>query len=124
MDELVASAEHINDLVESLQQDNASLIGENKALKAQNVVLSHKGAHMEQYSWVNNVVIKRIPVTEGEDCAAIMQTTGEKIACKLEPSDLDVVHRVATVKVGAKNHACSLLPPDEKGRIREQGAED
>ncbi|KAH7952956.1 hypothetical protein HPB49_002980 [Dermacentor silvarum] len=58
---------------------------------------------MEQYSWINNVEIRGIPVTKGEDCAAIMQTIGDKIACKLAPSDLDVVHRVATLKAGAKN---------------------
>ncbi|KAH7960357.1 hypothetical protein HPB49_018922 [Dermacentor silvarum] len=103
MNELVPSTEHLNDLVESLRQYNASLIVENKVLKAQNAALSHEVAHMEQYSRINNVEIKGIPVTEGEDCAAIMQTIGDKIACKLAPSDLDVVHRVATVKAGAKN---------------------
>ncbi|KAH7960195.1 hypothetical protein HPB49_017618 [Dermacentor silvarum] len=93
----------MNDLVESLRQDNASLIAENKALKAENAALSHKVAHMEQYSRINNIEIRGIPVTEGEDCAAIMQTIGDMIACKLAPSDLDIVHRVATVKGGAKN---------------------
>lgn len=103
MNELEASAEHMNGLVEDLRTDNASLIAENKALKAQNTALSQKVAQMEQYSRISNVEIKGIPVTEGEDCAAIMQTIGDSIDCKLEPSDLDVVHRVATVKAGTKN---------------------
>ncbi|KAH7936707.1 hypothetical protein HPB49_003138 [Dermacentor silvarum] len=32
-----------------------------------------------------------------------MPNIGDKIVCKLAPSDLDVVHRVVTVKAGAKN---------------------
>lgn len=83
--------------------DVPSLIAENKALKAQNAVLSQKVGQMEQYSRINNVEIKGIPVTEGEDCTAIMQTMGATIDCELAPSDLDVVHRVATVKAGPKN---------------------
>lgn len=103
LNELVASAEHMNGLVESLRKDNASLIAENKALKNQNVALSRKVAQMEQYSRINNVEIKGIPVTEGEDCAAVMQTIGDTIDCKLSPTDIDVVHRVATMKEGTKN---------------------
>ncbi|XP_075740389.1 uncharacterized protein LOC142786565 [Rhipicephalus microplus] len=101
--ELVATAEYVNGVVESLQRDNASLIAENKALKAQNAALSLKVSQMEQYSRINNVEIKGIPVTGGENCVAIMQAIGDKIDCKLAPTDLDVVHRVSTVKAGAKN---------------------
>lgn len=59
---------------------------------------------MEQYSRVNNVEINfSFLVTEGEYCAAIMQTIGARIDCKAARSEFDVVHRVATVKPGAKN---------------------
>lgn len=51
---------------------------------------------MEQYSRLNNVEIKGIPVTKGENCAAILTAVGDAIACALSSADFDVIHRVPT----------------------------
>lgn len=103
VDELVSSLEHMNSLVEDLRSENASLVADNKALRSENSALTEKVADLEQYSRMNNVEIKGVPCTQGEDCVAIMQTIGEKIECPLEPLDIDVVHRVPTRLENRKN---------------------
>ncbi|KAH6942966.1 hypothetical protein HPB50_013013 [Hyalomma asiaticum] len=43
-----------------------------------------------------------------------MQTIGDKNNCKLAPSDLDVVHRVTTVKAGTKNLLARFCSREKK----------
>lgn len=120
VDELVSSLEHMNSLVENLRGENASLVAENKALKSENFVLTEKVADLEQYSRMNNVEVKGVPCTQGEDCIAIMQTIGEKIECPLEPLDIDVVHRVPTRSVNNKNIIIRFCSRNKKAEFISQ----
>lgn len=117
VDDLVASAKFTEKLVEELRQDNAALTSENKSLKSENRMMSKKIAEMEQYSRLNNVEIRGVPCTQGEDCVAILQTVGEKIGCPVSPSDLDVVHRVPTAKECNKNLLARFCSRDKKSEF-------
>ncbi|KAH7978667.1 hypothetical protein HPB49_006331 [Dermacentor silvarum] len=68
----------------------------NKALIAQNESLTKRIASTEQYSRLNNIEIKGISSTQGEDCSAILTTAADAIDCPLDVVDIDTVHRVAT----------------------------
>lgn len=114
VDELVASAEYTEKLVEDLRKQNASLTTENKSLKSENRTMSRKIAELEQYSRMNNVEVRGVPCTQGEDCVAILKTMGEKIGCPVSPTDLDVVHRVPTAKVNNKNILARFTSRDKK----------
>lgn len=120
VDELSSSLEHMNSLVEDLRVKNASLVAENKALKSENLVLTEKVADLEQYSRLNNVEIKGVPCTQGEDCMAIMQTIGEKIECPLEPLDIDAVHRVPTRSENKKNLIVRFCSRNKKSEFISQ----
>ncbi|KAH6921211.1 hypothetical protein HPB50_027800 [Hyalomma asiaticum] len=77
-----------------LKQDE--LLAANKALAAENDSLRITVANREQYSRINNIEIKGVPSTQGEDCAAILKQVGQAIDCPVSPDDIDCVHRVAT----------------------------
>ncbi|KAH7967196.1 hypothetical protein HPB49_023469 [Dermacentor silvarum] len=94
-----------------LKQDELTLA--NKELVAQNEVLTRRGAELEQYSRLNNVEIKGVPVTQGEDCAAIVKRLGEAIQCPVRPSDVVTVHRVST-KTEEKNIVVRFCCRDKK----------
>lgn len=81
-------------LVEKVKAENASLIIANKALKTQNETLAKKVSEVEQYSRANNIELKGIPCTQGENCADIVKAIGAKISCPIVDTDLDIVHRV------------------------------
>lgn len=81
-------------LYESVKSRNEELSKENKELRDASKQLCNRLAALEQYSRLNNVEIKGIPDTKGENCLAIMQAIGEKVGCPVEPTDIDVVHRV------------------------------
>lgn len=83
-----------NQSVEELEAENKRLKEENCALMSKNAALEKRINDMEQYSRKNNIEIKGIPFTKGEDCLAIVQTIGDKIGCLLTRSDVDIVHRV------------------------------
>ncbi|KAH6921291.1 hypothetical protein HPB50_027721 [Hyalomma asiaticum] len=70
MGSLEPSFKFLNDLVDKLHSEKASLEAENKALKNENYSLSRKVSELEQYSRMNNVEIRGIPCTQGEDCLA------------------------------------------------------
>lgn len=76
--------------------------------------MSRKIAELEQYSRLNNVEIRGVPCTQGEDCVAILKTVGEKIGCPVMPTDLDVVHRVPTAKGNNKNILARFTSRDKK----------
>ncbi|XP_037504898.1 uncharacterized protein LOC119380160 [Rhipicephalus sanguineus] len=103
VDSLESSLKFLNDLVDKLNSEKASLVAENKALKDENCSLSRKVSQLEQYSRMNNVEIRGIPCTQGEDCVAVVEKIAKIIACPVTPSDLDVVHRVSTKDKGKKN---------------------
>lgn len=88
----------------------------NKTLKSDNCALSKKVKELEQYSKINNVKIKGIPCTRGEDCVAVLQKIGGKIGCPPTPAELDIVHRVPTKVRDKKNviaRFCSRSKRDE-----------
>lgn len=83
-----------NDLCERVKNDNEALTKENKVLRDENKKLSKQMCDLEQYSRLNNVELKGIPETKGEDCLAVVQVIGEKIGCPIADTDIDAVHRV------------------------------
>lgn len=93
---LQLSAEHLNELVEDLRNQNVTLVNEKKQLKTQNDSLSRKVEELEQYSRMSNVEIKGFPCSQGEDCSAIVKMIREKAGCPILPADLDIVYRVPT----------------------------
>ncbi|KAH6920333.1 hypothetical protein HPB50_028679 [Hyalomma asiaticum] len=102
VDSLESSVKFLNDLVDKLHSEKASLVAENKALISENYSLSRKVSELEQYSRMNNVEIRGIPCTQGEDCVAVLETVAHKIECPVTPSVLDVVHRVSIKDKGKK----------------------
>ncbi|KAH6939903.1 hypothetical protein HPB50_022022 [Hyalomma asiaticum] len=73
IDDLKQSMEILNGLVETLRSEKAVLAADNKKLLIENSLLSRKVEEIEQYSRINNVEIKGIPCTQGEDCVTILQ---------------------------------------------------
>lgn len=103
VDSLESSVKFLNDLVDKLHGEKASLVAENKALKMENCSLSRRVSELDQYSRINNIEIRGIPCTQGEDCVAVLETVGRKIGCPVTSADIDVVHRVATKDKSKKN---------------------
>lgn len=96
LDGLVDSVKMLNALVEETRAENSSLAAANEALTAQNAALTKRMAEIEQYSRINNVELKGIPCTQGEDCTAIVKAIGTKVSCAISDTDIDVIHRVPT----------------------------
>ncbi|XP_077491767.1 uncharacterized protein LOC144102349 [Amblyomma americanum] len=51
-------------------------------------------SELEQYSRINNVEVKGVPTTQGENCVAIIEEIGKKIECPVTTEDIDVAHPV------------------------------
>lgn len=88
------SLDMFNGLYEAVKKKNEDLAQENKTLKEENQKIVKRMSELDQYSRLNNVELKGIPSTQGEDCLAIVKSIGDKIGCPLNPSDIDTVHRV------------------------------
>lgn len=96
--ELKSSLTLFNELYESIKENQEALVKENKDLGKRNQQLTERVAALEQYSRLNNVEIRGVPVTKGEDCSEILKKIGEKVNCPITSNDLDVVHRVPAKK--------------------------
>lgn len=83
-----------NTIVETMKAQQAALMKENKELARGNRQLTQRVAELEQYSRINNVEIKGVPLTQGEDCTEILEKIGEKIECPVTASDIEIVHRL------------------------------
>lgn len=83
-----------NELYETMKTQQETLVKENKELSRKNEQLTQRVCELEQYSRMNNVEIKGIPTSQGEDCVAVLQKIGEKVGCTITSTDIDVVHRV------------------------------
>lgn len=94
IEELQGSLAYLNETVEELKSENEKLKTANLALTARNVALEQKVSELEQYSRKNNVELKGVPCTQGEDCVAILQAVGSKIDCLVSRDDIDIAHRV------------------------------
>lgn len=110
---LSESVRFLCDSFDSIKVKQDELTLANKELVAQNEVLTRRVAELEQYSRLNNVEIKGVPVTQGEDCAAIVKRLGEAIQCPVTPSDFDTIHRVST-KTDEKNIVARFCCRDKK----------
>lgn len=93
---------YLNETVEGLKSENEKLKIANSALTNQNAALEKRVRELEQYSRKNNVELKGVPCTQGEDCVAILQAVGNKIECPVSKDDIDIAHRVPSAS-DAKN---------------------
>lgn len=91
---LKESLEMFNGLYETVKKKSEDLAKENKLLKDENQKIVKRMSDIEQYSRLNNVEVKGIPSTQGEDCLAIVKSIGDKVGCPITASDIDTVHRV------------------------------
>lgn len=116
VENLEASVGLLNDIIEKLREEKLQLAADNKRLASENKALSERMAEQEQYSRMNNVEVRGVPCTQGEDCITVLQTIGTKIGCPLTVTDLDVAHRVPTKVQDKKNiiaRFCSRAKKDE-----------
>lgn len=111
-----AGLKMLNDIVETVRTQQQELCSTNKALKNENETLKKKVADLEQYTRMNNVEIKGVPSSQGEDCVAIVQSIGNKIDCPVSGTDLDVVHRVPA-KSGQQNIVACFYSREQKNEF-------
>lgn len=103
-----------NALYESTKTQNESPTKQKKSLKDENELLSKRLSALEQYSRLNNVEIKGVPATQGENCLAVVQAIGDRIGCPIAESDIDAVHRVPAKKdTNISAHFCSRVKRSE-----------
>ncbi|KAH6936252.1 hypothetical protein HPB50_015170 [Hyalomma asiaticum] len=76
-----ASLKILNDITEAVRVQQQELCSTNKALKNENETLKKKVADLEQYTRLNNVEIKGVPSSQGEDCVAIVQAIASRTTC-------------------------------------------
>lgn len=96
------SVDFVSKAYDEMKAKQEELIASNRQLVAQNAALERRVAKLEQYSRLNNIEIKGIPVTEGEDCIAILQSVCDAIECPVEPCEIDFIHRVPTMSKNKK----------------------
>lgn len=89
-----SSMTFMNKTVEEIKSTQADINAQCKSLADSNKELTHRVAELEQCSRINNLEIKGVPSTQGEDCIQIMQKVGGKVRCAVGPEDFEVVHRV------------------------------
>lgn len=93
---LVESVKFLGEKFDEILAKQDELTAANKALKTQNEALEKKVADLEQYSRMNNIEIKGVPLTAGEDCGSILKQMGDVVGCPVSPDDIDTIHRVAS----------------------------
>lgn len=114
--ELAKYVEFVSDDYDSLKVKFAEVVETNKILTARNLALEQRMADLEQYSRLNNIEIKGVPVTKGEDCVAILKSVSEALECPLEATDIDTIHRVPTFS-GEKNIIVRFCSRDKKNEF-------
>lgn len=92
----------LKELVEGVCTKHSELSVTNRALQLENAALKNRVSALERYSRINNVEVKGVPFTQGEDCVAIISSIGEIAECPVSASDVEIVHRVPT-KSGQQN---------------------
>ncbi|KAH6925593.1 hypothetical protein HPB50_007895 [Hyalomma asiaticum] len=103
LESLISSVTMLNSVIETIKSEYSTFASAYKDLMRKNEILSKKVAEMEQYSRANNVELKGVPYSQGEDCSAIIRTIASKVDCPISDSDIDIVHRVPTRAGSAKN---------------------
>ncbi|KAH7952812.1 hypothetical protein HPB49_001528 [Dermacentor silvarum] len=76
---LAESVRFMSEQYDTFKATFNELLSTNKALTAQNHALVKRIADMEQYSRMNNIEIKGIPSSQGEDCSAILKKVADAI---------------------------------------------
>lgn len=114
MEELKASLTYINKEFEAVKLENTALAATNKKLVESNDVLVRKVAALEQYSRANNLEIRGVPVTQGEDCVEIVKQLGDEIGCTVQTDDIDTAHRVPTHNANHKNIIVRFCSRDKR----------
>ncbi|KAH9382062.1 hypothetical protein HPB48_016509 [Haemaphysalis longicornis] len=103
MEELKKSLDFINKEFEADKLQNTDHVATNKTLVESNDVLARKVAELEQFSRANNLEIRAVPVTQGEECLEIVKQLGDAIGCTVQTEDIDTAHRVPTHSASHKN---------------------
>ncbi|KAH9379462.1 hypothetical protein HPB48_010062 [Haemaphysalis longicornis] len=88
IEEMKKSLSVFNTLYENMKEKQEQLTSENKVLKKENEQLSKGLAESEQYSRLNNIEIKGIPCTQGEDCSKILEKSGKQLVCTVTSADV------------------------------------
>lgn len=113
VDDVVKSMTFMNSTFEELRGAKQELEASKKAhegLKAEKEGLRQSLAkaqkeitELQQYSRMNNIEIKGIPQLKDESLTEVVQLIGDTVGVKVQPSDIDVVHRVPTKERGSTN---------------------
>lgn len=114
MEELKKSLDFINNEFEALKLQNTALVATNKKLVESKDVLVRKVAALEQYSRANNLEIRGVPVTQGEECVEIVKQLGDAIGCVVQTEDIDTAHRVPTHNASHKNIIVRFCSRDKR----------
>ncbi|KAH7979981.1 hypothetical protein HPB49_012420 [Dermacentor silvarum] len=93
---LCGSVQFMSKELDTMKLKQEELVTSNKALLSRNEALKKRVADLEQYSRMNNVEIKGIPTSQGEDCRAILKRIGDAIELPILTTDIDTAHRVAS----------------------------
>ncbi|KAH9379196.1 hypothetical protein HPB48_000227 [Haemaphysalis longicornis] len=65
--------------------------------------LHAKSPHLSSTPRANNLEIRGVPVTQGEECLEIVKQLGDDIGCTVQTEDIDTTHRVPTHNANQKN---------------------
>ncbi|KAH9360462.1 hypothetical protein HPB48_009669 [Haemaphysalis longicornis] len=113
LDEVVKSMKFMNTTFEELREAKEELEILKKAREAlkagkegltQSLAKAQKEiTELKQYSRKNNIEIKGIPQLKDEFLTEVVQKIGDKVGGKVQPSVIDVVHRVRTKERGSTN---------------------
>lgn len=91
------------DELAALKREHAALKVEKEQLAESLVCTRQELLDLKQYSRKNNIEIKGVPQEKDESLVEIVQTIAEKVGTRVEPSDIDVVHRVPTKNKESSN---------------------
>lgn len=69
-------------------------------------VLTTQLSQLEQYVRNKNLLINGIPEVQGEDCKNIVTRVAEELGIKLDPTEIDVAHRLKGSKNAPPGYAC------------------
>ncbi|KAH9378502.1 hypothetical protein HPB48_009330 [Haemaphysalis longicornis] len=103
MEELKKSLDFINKVFEAVKLQNTALVTTNKTLLESYDALEHDVAALEQYSRANNLEIRGLRMTQGEEHLEIVKQLGDAIGCAVETEDTGTAHRVPTHNASYKN---------------------
>lgn len=131
VEEMKASMGYMNKTFEELRttkDELAALKKEHAALKAEKEQLAESLAcarneivELKQYSRKNNIEIKGVPEEKDESLVEVVQNIVQKVGTTVEPSEIDVVHRVPTRNKESSNIIVRFVSRGARDRVL-QGA--